>query len=55
MYDIVTLPENAYKLHQKWNNSILWMIPNGGHTAGEPAVASALAEALDLFAEGKLF
>ncbi len=49
-YDVVTPPENAYKLHQKWDNSILWMIPQGGHSSSEPEVASAMAKALDLFA-----
>lgn len=50
-YDIVTLPENAYTLHQKWDNSQLWMIQKGGHTSMEPAIASALVHALDFFAD----
>lgn len=48
-YDIVTLPENAYTLHRAWDASTLWMIPNGGHTAAEKPIASAIARALDLF------
>lgn len=51
MSDIVTLPENAYALHQNWDASILWMISNGGHTSIESGIGSALATALDLFAD----
>ncbi len=50
-YDIVTLPENAYTLHRAWDNSTLWMTSLGGHSSLENANASALATALDLFAD----
>ena len=49
-YDAVTLPELSFQLHQKWDNSTLWMVPQGGHASSEPAVASAMATALDFFA-----
>lgn len=50
-WDVITLPEMAYSLHQKWDNSTLWMVPLGGHSATEPAIARALAAASDLFVE----
>lgn len=50
-YDIVTLPENAYALYRKWDNSTLWMIRQGGHTSTEYSNAAALATALDFFAD----
>ncbi len=50
-YDAICLPEMAYSLHQNWPNSMLWMIPDGGHSAANPSVARALVAATDLFAE----
>jgi proline iminopeptidase len=50
-YDAVTLPEMSFLLYQKWDNSTLWMVPQGGHASTEPAVASAMATALDFFAD----
>ena len=48
-WDVITLPEMAYSLHQYWVNSTLWMVPMGGHSTTEPAIAMALATALDQF------
>lgn len=50
-WDVVTLPEMAYSLHQKWDNSSLWMVPYGGHSTSESAMAKALAAATDAFGE----
>jgi len=50
-YDAVCPPEIAYSLYQSWNNSKLWMIPDGGHSDDEPSMAAALVSATDLFAE----
>jgi proline iminopeptidase len=50
-WDAVCLPEMSFLLHQKWQNSSLWMIPSGGHSAHEEAIEKALAKATDAFAE----
>lgn len=50
-WDVITLPYMAYLLYKKWKNSVLWMIPEGGHTANEKQIGSALAAATDTFAE----
>jgi proline iminopeptidase len=51
-WDAICLPQMAYALHQKWDNSMLWMAANGGHSANsDPAIAMALAKATDFFAE----
>lgn len=50
-WDAIDLPEQAFSLHQKWNNSKLWMVSQGGHSANDPAIASALAQATDFFVE----
>ena len=49
--DSICLPDMAYSLYKKWDNSTLWMIAKGGHSANDPAIAAALAKATDLFAE----
>lgn len=50
-WDAICPPEMAYTLHQNWSNSKLWIVPQGGHTANEPAIAAALSVATDVFAE----
>ncbi len=50
-WDAIDLPEMAYSLHKKWDNSLLWMVTHGGHSADDPAIASALAKGTDFFAE----
>lgn len=48
-WDASCLPEAAYHLHKNWKNSTLWMIPDGGHSASDPAITQALTKATDLF------
>jgi proline iminopeptidase len=50
-WDVITLPEMAYSLHRSWENSMLWMVPLGGHSTTESAIARALATATDRFAD----
>lgn len=50
-WDAIDLPEMAYSLYQSWNNSKLWMITQGGHSANDPAIAAALGTATDIFAK----
>ncbi|MEI8125329.1 MAG: prolyl aminopeptidase [Parachlamydiaceae bacterium] len=50
-WDAICPPEMAYSLHQNWSNSKLWIVPQGGHTANEPAIAAALSTATDVFAD----
>jgi proline iminopeptidase len=50
-WDAIDLPEMAYSLYQNWDNSTLWMMTQGGHSANDPAIAQALAKASDLFIE----
>ncbi len=50
-WDAICLPEMAYSLYQSWNNSQLWMIPDGGHSPSDPSIAAALVTATDSFAE----
>jgi proline iminopeptidase len=42
-WDAICPPDMAYKVHRAWDGSQLWMIPDGGHTAVEPALACPLA------------
>lgn len=48
-YDAICLPEMAYSLRTNWPNSVLWMIPDGGHSPNELPMAKALVQAADLF------
>ena len=48
-WDAICLPDMAYTLHRKWDNSTLWIAPFGGHSANDPAIATALATAADSF------
>lgn len=50
-WDAICLPEMAYILHKKWNNSVLWFVPDGGHSANDPTISQTLANAADLFME----
>ncbi|MCH9630444.1 MAG: Proline iminopeptidase [Chlamydiia bacterium] len=50
-WDAICPPFMAYELHQSWKNSKLWMIPDGGHSANDPTIATALVAAGDEFAE----
>lgn len=44
-YDMICPVKSAYKLHQAWPEANLTIIPNGGHSALDPAIRSALIQA----------
>jgi proline iminopeptidase len=46
-YDMICLPENAAKLHQKWRNSELTIVEASGHAASEEGIISELVKATD--------
>jgi proline iminopeptidase len=48
-YDVVCPATSAWELHQKLPQSELFMIPDAGHSATEPAIRSKLIEATDFF------
>ena len=48
-YDVICPPKTAYRLHQAWVGSILKIIPDAGHAALEPGIASALVAATEQF------
>ena len=48
-YDVVCPARTAWMLHQRWPESALVMVPDAGHAAFEPGIASALIDATDRF------
>ena len=48
-YDVVCPMTSAWELHRAWPEAELLVIPEAGHSATEPAIASALIEATDRF------
>lgn len=46
-YDAITLPKTAFLLHSKWPGSKLHIVEASGHSAMEPNIASALANATE--------
>jgi proline iminopeptidase len=48
-YDIVCPMMSAWDLHRAWPEATLKIIPDAGHAATEPGIASALIEATDSF------
>ncbi|WP_133138125.1 alpha/beta fold hydrolase [Legionella rowbothamii] len=46
--DIISPPENAFELHQKWPNSTFIMVDNAGHSASEAAIAVKLKQATEI-------
>lgn len=50
-WDAICPLEMAHSLYSEWSNSILWIITKGGHSANDPAIATALATATDTFSE----
>ncbi len=48
-YDMVCPVAMAYELHQAWPEAELRIIPDAGHAAVEPGIASALIEATEQF------
>ena len=50
-YDVVCPITSAWDLHRAWPEAELKIIPDAGHSAMEPGIASALVEASDRFVE----
>lgn len=46
-YDIITLPKNAYELHQLWPGSALIFVNAAGHSAKEKSIALNLMQAIE--------
>jgi proline iminopeptidase len=44
-YDMVCPPTSAFELHQKWTQSKLIMVPDGGHSAWDGGMTRALIQA----------
>ena len=52
-YDVVCPPTTAWELHRAWPEANFHMIANAGHSAFDPANASALVAATDRFSGAK--
>ena len=52
-YDVVCPPTTAWELHRAWPEANLHMVANAGHSAFDPANASALVAATDRFSGAK--
>jgi proline iminopeptidase len=52
-YDVVCPMMSAWELHRAWPEAELRVIPDAGHSAGEPGIVSALVDATDRFRERK--
>jgi proline iminopeptidase len=52
-YDMCCTADNAYALHQAWQNSELNIVPDAGHAASEPGMTNALVAATNAY--GKRF
>jgi len=50
-WDAICLPDMAYQLHKKWENSILWIPMYGGHSSFDPPIEASLGKAADTFVE----
>ncbi|MDZ7265670.1 MAG: prolyl aminopeptidase [candidate division KSB1 bacterium] len=48
-YDIICPPITAFRLHQKWPGSKLWIIEEAGHASSEPGIEAALVLAARKF------
>lgn len=48
-YDVVCPMATAWALHQRWPEARFVVVPDAGHAAFEPGIASALIEATDSF------
>lgn len=48
-YDVVCPMMSAWELHRAWPEAELRVIPDAGHSAGEPGIISALVDATDGF------
>jgi proline iminopeptidase len=52
-YDVVCPMMSAWELHRAWPEAELRVIPDAGHSAGEPGIVSALVDATDGFREAR--
>lgn len=50
-HDICTPPTSAWALKKAWPEVDLWIVPDAGHSAGEPGIVDRLVRATDKFAE----
>ena len=50
-YDVVCPPTTAWALHEAWPEATFTLVQNAGHSAFDPANASALIAATDRFAD----
>nr|WP_274636827.1 prolyl aminopeptidase [Microbacterium bovistercoris] len=50
-YDVCTPAMTAWDLHRAWSEAELVIVPDAGHSAGEPGIARALRAATDRFAD----
>jgi proline iminopeptidase len=50
-YDVVCPMMSAWELHRAWPEAELRIIPDAGHSAGEPGIIGALVDATDRFRE----
>ena len=48
-YDIVCPAKSAWELHRSWPESSLRIVPDAGHSAGEPGIVHELVTATDAF------
>jgi proline iminopeptidase len=46
-YDIICPIQTAHRLHQAWPEADYVIVPDGGHSAFDPAIQSCLIEAAD--------
>jgi proline iminopeptidase len=46
-YDVVCPATTAWKLHEMWPEAEFHLVPDCGHSAREPGIASKLLEATD--------
>ena len=53
-YDVVCPATSAWDLHKRWPRSHLVLVPDAGHSMKEPGITSALVEATDAFAAGRI-
>ena len=49
-HDICTPPTSAWALKKAWPEAELWIVPDAGHSAGEPGIIDGLVRATDAFA-----
>jgi proline iminopeptidase len=54
-YDVICPCESAWALHKAWPEASLEIIPDAGHSAGEPGITDALIRASDDFSSLRAF